>query len=58
MNDLHQQNSRHEIEEPFGISPNDLPLAAICRTIEIDLRESIHDRRIPPPLLPVNFRLM
>jgi putative membrane protein len=46
-----------EIEEPFGVSPNDLPLNAICRTIEIDLREAIHDRHIPPPLLPVNYRL-
>jgi putative membrane protein len=58
MNGLHQQNSRHEIEEPIGISPNDLPLDAICRTIEIDLRESIHDKKIPPTLLPVNFRVM
>jgi putative membrane protein len=46
-----------EIEEPFGVSPNDLPLEAICRTIEIDLRESMQDKAIPPPLLPVNYCL-
>ncbi|MGZ5183421.1 MAG: bestrophin family protein [Ramlibacter sp.] len=46
-----------EIEEPFGISDHDLPLEAICRTIEIDLRSALGDTRLPPPLLPVNYRL-
>ena len=43
-----------EIEEPFGLSPNDLPLDAICRAIEIDLRDALGDTELPPPLLPVN----
>ena len=43
-----------EIEEPFGVSPNDLPLDAICRAIEIDLRDALGDPDLPPPLLPVN----
>ena len=46
-----------EIEEPFGSSANDLPLDAICRAIEINLRESLGDEQIPPPLAPVNFCL-
>jgi ion channel-forming bestrophin family protein len=46
-----------EIEEPFGTALNDLPLSAICRTIEIDLRESLHDGQIPSPLVPVNYAL-
>lgn len=46
-----------EIEEPFGTSDNDLPLNAICRTIEIDLRTSVGDSNIPPPLAPVNYCL-
>jgi len=46
-----------EIEEPFGHSDNDLPLDAICRTIEIDLRMALGERDLPPPLLPVNYRL-
>jgi len=46
-----------EIEEPFGIDANDLPLDAICRAIEIDLRESLQEPNLPPPLAPVNFRL-
>ncbi|CAN5806492.1 bestrophin family protein [soil metagenome] len=39
-----------EIEEPFGIDDNDLPLDALCRTIEINLRESLNDTNIPKAL--------
>jgi putative membrane protein len=46
-----------EIEEPFGLSPNDLPLDAICRAIEIDLRDALGETELPPPLLPVNYWL-
>ncbi|MBV8660327.1 MAG: bestrophin [Burkholderiales bacterium] len=47
-----------EIEEPFGNDPNDLPLAAICRAIEIDLRASLGERDLPKPLSPTQFCLM
>ncbi|WP_426197577.1 bestrophin family protein [Massilia sp. DWR3-1-1] len=43
-----------EIEEPFGLEPNDLPLDAICRAIEIDLRSALGDPAVPAPLAPVN----
>ncbi len=46
-----------EIEEPFGLDANDLPLDAICRTIEINLRESLHDTQVPAPLTPINYCL-
>jgi putative membrane protein len=46
-----------EIEEPFGMSDHDLPLTAICRTIEIDLRTALGDTALPPPLLPIGYRL-
>jgi putative membrane protein len=46
-----------EIEEPFGTSDHDLPLEAMCRTIEIDLRTALGDTALPPPLLPVDYRL-
>ncbi len=47
-----------EIEEPFGTSPNDLPLDAICRTIEISLKESIADPDLPPPITPKDYCLL
>jgi putative membrane protein len=43
-----------EIEEPFGLESNDLPLDAICRAIEIDLRSALCDRDVPAPLAPVD----
>ncbi len=46
-----------EIEEPFGTLDNDLPLDAICRTIEIDVRTALGERDLPLPLQPVDCRL-
>ncbi|RJF96983.1 bestrophin [Noviherbaspirillum cavernae] len=46
-----------EIEEPFGVSANDLPLEAICRGIEINLRESLAEENIPRPFTPVDYHL-
>jgi len=46
-----------EIEEPFGSSDHDLPLDALCRTIEIDVRMALGERALPPALLPVDCRL-
>ncbi len=46
-----------EIEEPFGTAPNDLPLNAICRQIEIGLREMLGETDLPEPLLPQRYVL-
>ena len=45
-------------ENPFEGSANDVPITALSRTIEIDLREMLGDRDLPPPLTPVNNILM
>ena len=42
-----------EIEEPFGTHPNDLPLSALSRTIEVNLRQLAGERDVPPFLEPV-----
>jgi len=42
-----------ELEQPFGMDINDLPLKAISRTIERNLRERIGDE-IPPKTAPKN----
>lgn len=48
-----------ELEDPFGTEDNDLPLNAICNTIEIDLREMVKDSLIPPKLKPdAHYRLL
>lgn len=46
-----------EIEEPFGLEPNDLPLDTLCRTIEINLLESLGEPVLYPKLEPVNHCL-
>ncbi len=46
-----------EIEEPFGLESNDLPLDTLCRAIEVNLRESLGETDLPPPLRPVNYQL-
>lgn len=47
-----------EIEDPFGLQPNDLPLAAITRNIEINLLELINNPDRPMPLKPVDDILL
>lgn len=46
------------IENPFENSFNDTPLNAICRTIEINLREMLDERDLPEPVQPVNGFLL
>ncbi|MEO8013125.1 MAG: bestrophin family protein [Polaromonas sp.] len=46
-----------EIEEPFGLEANDLPLDTLCRAIEINLLESLDETVLPPKLEPVNYCL-
>jgi putative membrane protein len=47
-----------EIEEPFGIAPNDLPIGAMCRTIEINLREALGEQDLPAPSRPDDYVLL
>ena len=46
-----------EMEEPFGLEPNDLPLDAMVRTIEIDLLDSLGVQPLPEPLQPRHYLL-
>lgn len=45
-------------ENPFEGSPNDVPVTALSRTIEIDLREMLDETDLPPAMQPVNNVLM
>ncbi|MCF2490686.1 bestrophin family protein [Dyadobacter sp. CY347] len=45
-------------ENPFENAINDIPMTAICRTIEIDLREMLNEDNIPAPVKAVNNILM
>ncbi len=41
-------------ENPFEGGASDVPITAISRTIEIDLREILEEKEIPAPLEPTN----
>ena len=45
-------------ENPFEGSANDVPITALSRTIEIDLREMLDESEIPAAMQPVNSILM
>ena len=42
-----------EIENPFGEDDNDLPLSAITRMIEVNLRQRMGEEELPPLKKPV-----
>ena len=44
----------HISEDPFENQMNDVPMTALCRSIEIDLRQMLGETSIPPKLEPVN----
>jgi len=46
-----------ELEEPFGLSANDLALSAMSRTIEINLLEILGETNLPDPIQPIKHRL-
>ena len=55
---LHWKTTMEKIgessENPFEGSANDVPITAMSRTIEIDLREMLGEQNIPAPLQPQN----
>ena len=47
-----------ELRDPFENRINDTPMSALCRTIEIDLRQQLGETSLPPPVEPINGVLM
>jgi putative membrane protein len=45
-------------ENPFEGMANDIPMLALCRTIEIDLREMLGEEEIPEAVSPQKGILM
>lgn len=46
------------LKNPFENLDNDTPMTALCRTIEIDLRQQLGEIDLPPPIEPVGGVLM
>ncbi len=45
-------------ENPFEGGANDVPITSLARTIEIDLRDMLDEKEIPPPVSPQHNILM
>lgn len=45
-------------ENPFEGGINDIPMATISRTIEIDLKDMLDENDLPEPIQPINNILM
>lgn len=45
-------------ENPFEGNANDVPISALSRTIEIDLRDMLDEKDLPQPITPTNLILM
>ena len=45
-------------EDPFENYINDVPMTALCRTIEIDLRQLLGETEMPPKIQPVDDILL
>lgn len=43
-----------DLEDPFDNTIYDIPLTAITRTIEINLRQTLGERHLPEPVAPAN----
>ncbi|CAM3847078.1 hypothetical protein G4177_03685 [Corallococcus sp. ZKHCc1 1396] len=41
-----------DVEDPFEDGLSDTPMTALCRTIEINLRQMLGETELPPPLQP------
>ncbi len=46
------------LKNPFENRDNDTPMTALCRVIEIDLRQQLGETEVPPPIEPVGGVLM
>lgn len=46
------------LKNPFENAPNDTPMTALCRLIEIDLRQQLGETTLPPPIEPKDGVLM
>jgi ion channel-forming bestrophin family protein len=48
----------NELEEPFAMGANALPISALADVIEIDTKEALRDEQIPEMPMPKDFVLM
>ena len=43
-----------DLQRPFENAPNDTPMTALSRTIEIDLKDMLGEKDLPKPIVANN----
>ena len=52
------ERTARDLQAPISNKPTDTPVTAIARTVEINLRQLLHEPAVPAPLAPEAFFLM
>jgi putative membrane protein len=52
------ERSAVNLQDPFSNRPTDTAVTAIARTIEINIRQLVGEKEVPPPALPQGYYLM
>jgi ion channel-forming bestrophin family protein len=52
------EKSATHLQDPFRNRPSDIPVTAIARTIEINIRQLLNEKDIPDPVAPNDYYLL
>ena len=52
------EKSAYHMQDPFRNRPSDTSVTAIARTIDINIRQLLHEKQLPDPVKPNGFYIM
>ena len=52
------EKSAYHLQNPFRNRPSDIPVTAIARTIEINIRQLLGEQEVPEPVQPTGFYIL
>ncbi|HEX8676003.1 MAG TPA: bestrophin family ion channel [Segetibacter sp.] len=52
------EKSAYHLQNPFRNRPSDIPVTAIARTIEINIRQLLGEKQVPEPIKPQGFYIL
>lgn len=52
------EKSAYHLQDPFRNRPSDIPVTAIARTIDINIRQLLGEVNVPEPVRPTDFYIM
>ncbi|MBT0810811.1 hypothetical protein KIH41_05905 [Litoribacter ruber] len=52
------EKAASHLQDPFENKPNDTPVTAIARTIEVNIKQLLEEQKVPSPLKPDGFYIL